>query len=174
VSVTFFPAIDPTVPVVWFVECMDGLRRDRREGSYEEMVEELALHAAGCLDEGCREYDGATLATVQTDPEVNVSNANARLLLEALGLPFEDGSGSLAADDFLGRVLMALAVAPADPGVPMHRLVPGESTIFGPVAEFGATFIDCGRREGYLQERLVQLEEVARHAIGVGREVSWG
>jgi hypothetical protein len=173
-SVTFSPAIHPTDPVVWFIECMDGLRRDHRDGSYAEMAEELPLHQFGCLHEGCREYDGATLATVQTDPEVNVSNSNARLLLEALGLPFVDGCGSLGADDFLGRVLTALAVAPQDAGVPAHRLVPGESTIFGPVVEGGATFIDCGRSEGYLQERLLQLEEVATAALLAGREVSWG
>ena len=71
-------------------------------------------------------------------------------------------------------MLTALAISPEDAGVPAHRLVPGESTIFGPVAEFGATFIDCGRREGYLQERLVQLEEVATAALRAGKKVSWG
>lgn len=172
-SVTFGTAIDPTAPVVWFIECADGLRRDAWEGSWDEAGDRVEAHPFGCLDENCREY-GASLTTVHDGPEVNVSNANARLVLEALGLPFEDGSGGLDAEDFLGRVLMALAVAPADAGVPQHRLVPGESTIFGTVTEHGATFIDCGRREGYLQERLVQLEEVARHAIGKGREVSWG
>jgi len=172
-SVTFSTAIDPTVPVVWFVECADGLRRDPWEGPWELASERVEAHPFGCINEDCREY-GASLWTLRDDPEVNVSNANARLLLEALGLPFEDGSGSLDADDFLGRVLTALAVAPEDAGVPVHQMVPGESTIFGPVVEGGATFIDCGRRPGYLQERLLQLEEVATHSLLAGRKVSWG
>jgi hypothetical protein len=174
VSVTFSTAIDPDAPVVWFIECMDGLRRDLREtDDYAAMADLLEVHGMTCLNQDCREY-GASLAVIHSGPEVNVSNRNAADILEALGLPFEDGSGSLPADQFLGRVLTALAVAPQDPGVPMHELVPGESTIFGPVSEFGARFIDCGRREGYLQERLLQLEEVATHSMLEGREVSWG
>jgi GAF domain-containing protein len=111
-------------------------------------------------------------------PSVNVSNTNAAHLLALLGLtpagtsterpdPFDCGdlSGALPADEFLGRVLIALAVNPADAGIP--------STSEGGPGTGTAEVIDCGRRPGYSDERLDQLRTLAEAARDAGREVVW-
>lgn len=96
-------------------------------------------------------------------PSLNASNANAAELLSALGVPGEP-CGSLPADDFLGRVLTALAVAPSDPGRPVTVVdTPGT-----------ARHYDMGRRPGYLQDKLTDLRAVAEWARDHGREVVWG
>jgi hypothetical protein len=94
---------------------------------------------------------------------VDFSMSNASLVLDALGLDPVDMSGALPADDFLGRVLMAEAVAPHDEGLPSYD----DTQATGP------TWIECGRREGYLQERLAELRELAEAAKNEGAEVSW-
>lgn len=96
--------------------------------------------------------------------EINMSNANAAFVLDALGFAEDvqagDLCGELPAQDFLGRVLTAFGLAPVDEGVPAHRVE--------------ANFIECGRRPGYLQERLVQLQELAEVACGHKSVIAWG
>ncbi len=110
----------------------------------------------------------------QDVPEVNMSNTNAIKLLEMLGLltgveesPFGllpvDACGAEEADDFLGRVLTAQALSTGDPGRP-------EET---EVMEGGAMVIHCGTPEGYADQRLEQLREVAEWAKARGRMVTW-
>lgn len=109
--------------------------------------------------------------------EVNMSNSNAATVAATLGIDLEEWGwcGSLPAEDFLGRVLLALAITPTDAGVPAHQLQPGDSAgVFGTVRESGPMFIDCGRREGYTQERLGQLRELADWAVAHGAEISFG
>lgn len=99
------------------------------------------------------------------EPSVNMSNANAATVFESLGLSLApDYCGSLPAEDFLGRVLMAEAVAPEDAGVPAMTTMSLEG---------GATMIDCGRPEGYTQTRLAQLRQVAEFAQERGASVVW-
>lgn len=100
-------------------------------------------------------------------PGINVSNSNAAALLEVLGLPTNpwdtpEGFEYPTGQDFLGRVLLALGLVPADAGVPAHAPNPERPN-----------FIDCGRREGYLQERLGQLRELADYAIAHNRRIDW-
>jgi hypothetical protein len=99
--------------------------------------------------------------------EVNMSSANAVVVCAALGIDLEEEGwcGSLPAADFLGRILVALAVSPTDAGVPTHELPrePGQ-----------VRWIECGRREGYTQERLAQLRELADWAISHQAEISFG
>lgn len=78
----------------------------------------------------------------------------------------EDGGlmGSMSARDFLGRVLVAQAVNPADAG-----LASTEST-----AGSGMTIVSCGRSEGYSDHRLGQLREVAEFGVDRGRDIQWG
>lgn len=97
--------------------------------------------------------------------QVNVSSANAVVLCGSLGidLEFEGWCGSLPAQDFLGRVLLALAIEPADEGIPSHELPTG-----------GVRWVECGRRPGYIQERLLQLHELAEWAAENGAEVDFG
>lgn len=93
-------------------------------------------------------------------PEVNLANANARRVLEVLGLADELGdlTGHAAAEDFLGHCLIALALEPADAGVPAVQ---------------DGRFIECGRPAGYLQDRLTELHDLAVWCAAQGRGVSW-
>lgn len=121
-------------------------------------------------------------------PDLSLANTNALRVLRALGYAPEttpadvasaptgadpDGgigdalvmladayqSGSDTAEQFLGHVLMAEALAPADPGMP--------STQHGNV-------IDCGTEAGYVQHMLPQLREVGEYAARHGFNVAWG
>lgn len=125
------------------------------------------------------EFNADVLMDVPAADElaVNMSNSNAAQVCRTLGIDLEQWGwcGNLPAEDFLGRVLVALAIEPADEGVPSHRLLPGDSAgIFGTVQEGGPAFIECGRREGYTQERLGQLRELADWAVANGAEISFG
>jgi hypothetical protein len=96
---------------------------------------------------------------------VNLANTNAARILEVLGFHDDVAAGDLVggmlAPEFLGRVLMALAVEPADEGLPGAAL-PGP----------GALWIDCGRRPGYIQEQLGRLHDLAL-AADPGEEIVW-
>lgn len=98
---------------------------------------------------------------------VNMSSANAVVICESLAIDLNDlgWCGSLPAVDFLGRVLMALAVLPVDAGVPVHELPrePGQ-----------VRWIECGRPEGYAQQRLGQLRELADWAVAHNAVVTFG
>ena len=103
-------------------------------------------------------------STTDLDNEVNFSNANGVAVLALLGVTPENtedfwNGGRMSAEDFLGRVLVATAVNPADAGVPATR---------------EGNFIDCGRREGYFDERLIELREIADVALATGGYVQWG
>jgi hypothetical protein len=115
-------------------------------------------------------------------PRVNVSNTNAVHLLGLLGLtgdgtaladreadplavPEVELVGEADAGDFLGRVLIALAVNPADAGTAtISSGGPGTGT---------ALMVDCGRRAGYSEDRLGELRTVAEAARAAGRTVAW-
>lgn len=96
---------------------------------------------------------------------VNMSNSNAARVCATLGIDLEAEGwcGSLPAADFLGRVLVALAVEPVDAGVPSHEVPTG-----------GVRWVECGRPEGYAQDRLGQLRTLADWAVAHGAEVSFG
>ncbi|MFD9047753.1 hypothetical protein, partial [Streptomyces zaomyceticus] len=78
---------------------------------------------------------------------VNMANANAARVLDVLG--FDELCGEVGARDFLGRVLMALALEPEDAGRP--------SSVEGRV-------VDCGRPVGYVQARLEELRVLGEEA----------
>lgn len=109
------------------------------------------------------------VAEFEEPPYVNASNINAHFILETLGL-YDQNHGSLDASDFLGRVLLAQAVAPIDEGVPAYHM--NELDASG--APMGATMINGGRYPGYLQARLEELEHLATFAIANNSEVLWG
>ena len=126
----------------------------------------------GCASEICRECDlhPQPVATWY-EAEINVAAANGRTLLELLGLypdaPEEDpmmlqvderATTQVSGEDFLGRVLLASAMAPTDEGVPTY----GEDN-----------FIFCGRSAGYTETRLGELRDLAQTAISLGRDVVW-
>ncbi|MFD9151689.1 hypothetical protein [Streptomyces diastaticus] len=119
-------------------------------------------------------------------PLINVSNVNAVALLDALGLPSQseapdcqdlepfppkapdngmtipitvvDAYGDLPAEEFLGRVLTALGLAPEDLGTPD--------------IQFGRMYVG-GRPAGFLQQRLRDLHELASWCATHERRVVW-
>jgi len=93
--------------------------------------------------------------------EVNVSNSNAFALFDRLGIE-ADYCGSMAAGDFLGRAMVA-NVGRFDDGI--------ESAT--DVGEGGATFIDCGLRSGYFEDRMSSLANLASAAATRGLLVAW-
>jgi hypothetical protein len=142
----------------------------------------LAQHAAAHT--GIDDCDGQYALPVEPfdDADVNMSNRNAAMVLDALGLPssFDDGlAGSEDADAFLGRILLAIAMCPDDPGVPVHQMTAAE-TQADPTVGFiagalgGARVVDCGRPAGYLQDRLADLRTLAETARAHGHGVYWG
>lgn len=168
-SVTFTPALQDSDFIGTVAACAaDGTPITTSPLAYEDAALAALVHSDACEDDICRAY-GADLdnALAHTDLEVsiNVNNGNARHLLELLGLPFDGNGGTLDAHDFKGRVLVAMALNPADAGVPAHT---AHSDLLG------MTVIDGGRRPGYTDERLTALLDVAEAAIRQGRTVSWG
>jgi hypothetical protein len=99
------------------------------------------------------------------DLSINMSNTNAHRISATLGIDLEaEGwAGSLSAEDFLGRVLLALAIEPADEGIPSHEVPTG-----------GVRWVECGRPAGYAQERLTQLHALAQWAVDHGAEIAFG
>jgi hypothetical protein len=167
-STTFGPEIHLDDFDGFRLECACGDVRTGRLGDTEDQA--LAVPTSEhprCTDRWCGEdQPRAVLYTALTWPEVNVNDRNARLVLDALGYPVEiDPSrlGECEPSDFLSRVLLAQAIAPADAGVPAHEW-PGT----------GVRWVECGRSEGYLQRTLASLVEVAEWAREHDRKVLWG
>jgi len=109
-------------------------------------------------------------------PDTNTSNANAVGVLVALGLAtFESDfadicCGSCPTADFMGRVLLALALSPTDEGTTTVAYRQGDS-----VMGAGATVYDLGRSAGYLQVKLQALRKIAQWALDNDRaEIVWG
>ncbi len=95
---------------------------------------------------------------LESDLDLNVSNANAYALLERLGYEVTDDGiiGDTTPDDMLGRAMVG-NVGRDDSGTdPVET--PGEW--FGG----GATMIDCGRRDGYFEDRMTALVALATEA----------
>jgi hypothetical protein len=113
-----------------------------------------------------------TFTTTHGGPELNVANGNAVDLLQLLGLPAE-AWGEAPAEDFLGRVLMAQALL--DVATDDEH---GRPEVFDEQGDlFGVTVgqvIWCGRRPGYLAERLAELHQIAHWANQFSAEVQWG
>lgn len=162
-SVTIAPALCDSDVLGWGLECACGAARTDVLAATPEAAAALTGTApAVCGDSGCSEI-GPTPVMVTTDhPSVNLNNGNAATVMSALGYTGDTSIGSDDAEAFLGRVLTALAVAPADAGVPAHEMSGG-----------GAPMVACGRPEGYLQQRLQHLHEVAMWAVQRGTLVTW-
>lgn len=153
VSVTFEPAI--TVIDSWVGVCRCG---ENRSVLAYPTREEARAHAPICADEFCAAFPGSATPAEQS-PFLNVANGNAVHLLSILGYETaEELCGSADAEDFLGRVLVALAINPTDAGVPATQ---------------NGSIIDCGRREGYTDDRLTHLRTVAEAAREHGVNVQW-
>lgn len=102
------------------------------------------------------------------DMRLNMHNGGAASVLEALGFEVDpdecSASGHAEAEEFLGRVLMALAVAPKDEGCEAYDMFPGAP---------GATMWAAPRAEGDLQRRLGLLHDLASFCAERGFLVVW-
>ena len=129
-----------------------------------------------------------------SEEEFNCSNLNASGLLDLLGIQvgeaFEERCcGSMSAEDFLGRVLMAQAIMPADEGLPVYKMTGAEAeghsgllgALLGGVAQAeaegqaGPTIWSGGRSAGYFDERLAQVRELAEEVKALGDDwvINW-
>jgi hypothetical protein len=171
-SVDFCPAFEEGDITGYRVTCGDNDKLVGEVESYDDAKKLSDLHVKGC--EECAYLDGCFIQDVTAVPRLNVSSANGAALLEVLGLRPADADvidglfycvedGMLDATDFLGRVLMAMVVAPSDAGAPWHD----DSRPGGP------RVTQCGRREGYVDEKLIELEVIAKWARDHGRKVQW-
>jgi hypothetical protein len=100
---------------------------------------------------------------VSEEFDVQMSNSNARDVLEALGLDRDDLCGSMNAADLLGRCLVGGALAPD------VELVGYEQR-----GDNGAQIIDVGRAKGYVPAKLAAIEALCYEAQRLGRDVTWG
>ncbi len=111
-------------------------------------------------------------ATADLAPQVNMANGNAAAVLELLGYGTEQaevlgqpvyfGEGEAAAGDFLGRILIALALVDASSDDETGR----------PEVQDG-NWWHGGRRPGYLAGRLAELHELGLWARQREAEVFW-
>lgn len=150
----------------WTITCSCGdVRLDGMHETYEAATGALAtlktdLTCSFCADFGDGPRTDAVLL-FDDAPSLNVSNANAGTLLRTLGLydPEGDLTGALSGKTLASRVMEARVLEPQDAGVPASSI---------------GIVIDCGRREGYIQDRLATLLEVANYAWDKDVEVYWG
>lgn len=124
--------------------------------AHEALAQRTSLCGSPCEAERCL----PRVALIERDPApvVNMANANAARVLETLGYPDEELGGDEEAEVFFGAVLLASGLTPYDEGIPAHQ----EGNV-----------IDCGRRPGYLQDRLDELRELASWCYQRGRRVQW-
>jgi hypothetical protein len=111
----------------------------------------------GAIDE-----DGLPLPHTDEWHQPNCAVGNQALVLRVLGYvpdPGGDDYGNCTAGDFYARVILALAVLDDD-----HELQP--STV-------GGNWHDCGRRQGYLIDKLHELREHAMWCAAHDVRVQW-
>jgi hypothetical protein len=110
--------------------------------------------------------DGATMIDFVKDLDIDLSNSNARMVLNALGLP--------NTDDLCGHMDRVQFANLCASWLQQH-IGKQSPKIETSVARgtFGATFIDCGVPEGYINQRIRQLSEAARTACN-GNIIYWG
>lgn len=167
----------------WAIECYanesgTGEVIGEHFAKYADFVDARDLHMLSCEDcsTGCYAHQLTDLADA---PEVNMHNRGSEKVLRALGYSgaFEDTSfGYADGREFLGRILIALGLAPHDEGTPSYDLQPGEfsgSAFIGFASESGPTINIGAVPEGDLQARLNNLRAVAQCAVDNGREVIW-
>ncbi len=95
-------------------------------------------------------------------PTVNLSVGNAKQVLDLLGLTFDGDWGTTTGPGFHGRVLLALALLDTTTG-----------DVEGRPEVVDGNWIDCGRRPGYLTERLTELHDLAVWAVEQNADVDW-
>jgi len=111
-------------------------------------------------------FAGTGFGAMPGAPQINVGNRNACDLLSLLGLlpadeTDDDLAGNVTAEDFLGRVLVAIALA--------------ETTVdpAGRPDMASGRVIDLGYGAHYLPHRLIELRQLAEWARARSLRVWW-
>lgn len=139
----------------WVVKCDCG--EYQLPDTYRTAGEALRVadqESSKCINDYCLNE----LCITAVNEDVNLSNTNARFVLDKLGFDVAELVGGCSAEEFKGRVLLALALYGHDEGVP--------PTTTGNVT-------DCGRAEGYLQQRLTELLALSENALSDKKWVCW-
>ena len=95
--------------------------------------------------------------------DVNMSNVNAREVMNVLGIETIDLCGDEPGETFLERVLIAMAFYEEAGAIPAQVEIGAN----------GATIHHGGRAEGYIAEKLARLLTLARFASKHGHKVWW-
>jgi hypothetical protein len=97
-------------------------------------------------------------------PEVNCSNTNACAVLGLLGYHSiaEDCCGVIDPNELVTHCLTALF------GIVEQPAIDASTPATQGVGDGGATWIDCGRRDGYFNERLTAILGVAEFTAKLG------
>ncbi|WP_052692350.1 hypothetical protein [Gordonia sihwensis] len=173
-GISFFPEMAPVVGYQLRDFCGG---RSELFPSYAAAVSALEdLRAVGGALPGCADpvevahLGGPSVEVLTADAgedseiSVRVSSQNARTLLSLLGVGADESAGAMGAEQFLGAVLLAQALTPADEGVPVQ-------VAYGAGGRMVA--VHCGRAAGYLDARLAELGALAVWARDHNRAVCW-
>jgi hypothetical protein len=165
-SVTFSPAEDFNLPYRHVCSC--GEYWGRTFPTFYEADKQLGFYKSHCRNQRCQ-ADPMWVEALDRTPEVNVSNTNSVVILDALdiqqGVDFADRCfGTMTGQEFSDRILFARASSVSDAGLPAYQ---GTHPVLGSV-------INCGRPEGYLENILEELQEIADYAVAHNLTVSWG
>ena len=172
-SVTFSPATPESVAIAHNLTCVCGAWVF--DVVYPDYASACRARYAGNIKSACDDEicvissRGGVLFPVPAVefPEVNLANGNACMILEVLGIDVADDlCGEVSADDFLGRILIALALSPVDEGMPAYKISGDDDE--------GATIWQAPRPVGYTQDVLNRLREVAEFAKSKGWGICWG
>ena len=154
-SVTFSPTADPTVE--HSITCHCGTFSIHK--NYDTAYNTLQNNKPHCPEPYCY----VDITPTNPEPEITLSNINADELFYVLGITGETFSdrccGTMNPNDFLGRILIAQAVAPISAKKPTYT---------------DSNIIHGGRPEGYVQEKLQHLHHIATYAIKHNRQICWG
>lgn len=167
-TTTFSPEYRIADHAGFTVRHVNGDAASPQVDAYEEALSLLTEHNATCGNQDCAVYGGSIQRETLVElPELNVSNANAAILLTALGLDAAEAMSyglSLDPKDALGRLLVAQALigcTTVDAGVP--------ATVEKRAG--GGSLIDCGRAPGYVSARLGALAEIVDFCVAHDRRL---
>lgn len=158
-SVVFSAVMNVNVP--YRIECFCGaINTGEVYPDYVSAYTQFKILNPVCSDPYCY----ADVSPADAEPEVQLSNSNAAVLLDVLGITVgkdwhERCTGSMGAEDLLGRILIAEAIAPISAEVPAFA---EGNIIWG------------GRQEGYIQSKLEGLKNVALFGFQHNRNITWG
>lgn len=127
------------------------------------IMQEKNISLDGCNDDFCSNggLHIEPLHDASNTSVINMSNINARDVLDSLGVNIEDEgwAGSFDARDLMARIDIALSIAPSSAEIPTIQ---------------ERNMVICGREEGYVQNRLREILAVCEDAVNLNREVLWG